>query len=135
VSSYARLQLSALLDGRFAARCAQMVDGQQRRNPRPGHIGRFTINVSFKETIQIKPLPQVQSKKTGAEHARSLQVHFVQQHPRCLRIVIGWRHMRGEQFQLLRIDLLVEYLKLKKLLRFWEVESERWIDAQTQQTP
>ncbi len=40
----------------------------------------------------------------------SFQTYFVQQHARYLRIVIARRHMRREQFQLLRVALIVEDL-------------------------
>jgi len=41
---------------------------------------------------------------------RSLPTHFVQQHPRHLRIVIRRRHIRRRQTQLLRIALFIENL-------------------------
>jgi hypothetical protein len=37
-----------------------------------------------------------------------------------------------EQAKLLRLTI-TNYRKLKKLLRLWEAETERWIDAQQQQ--
>jgi len=50
-------RIPTLLDGQFAARRAQPVDGQQRRYARPGHIRRLTIDVFFKEVVQFKTLP------------------------------------------------------------------------------
>ena len=120
-------RIPALLDGQLAARRARPVDGQQRRYPRPGHIGLFTIGVFFKETIQFKPLPQFQSKETGAERTCPLQTHFVQQYPRHLRIVVGRRHHRREQFQLPRIALLVENFnrlhpaRLRRTVQFTQI--------------
>jgi hypothetical protein len=53
-----------------------------------------------------------------------------------------WGHMRAgklvhrlaspEQAKLLRLAI-TNYRKLKKLLRLWEAETERWIDAQKDQ--
>jgi hypothetical protein len=66
------------------------------------------IHASFEEAIQFEPLPQFQSQKTRAELPCPFQPHFAQQHTRYLRIIRGRRHMRREQFQLLRIALFVE---------------------------
>jgi hypothetical protein len=55
-----------------------------------------------------------------------------------------WGHMRfgklvhcmvsPQQAELLR-RAITSYRKLKKLLRYWEAETEHWIDAQLQQEP
>ncbi len=49
--------IPALLNGQFAARCAQPIDRQQRRHARPGHIGRLVIDRLFEEAIQFQSLP------------------------------------------------------------------------------
>jgi hypothetical protein len=55
-----------------------------------------------------------------------------------------WGHMRSgklvhrmvspQQAELLR-QAITNYRKLKKLIRYWEAETEHWIDAQMQQKP
>ena len=71
---------------------------------------RILIDRLFEESIQLQPLPQFQPQKAGAELPRSFQPHLVHQHARYLRIVGRRRHMRREQFQLLRFALFVEDL-------------------------
>jgi hypothetical protein len=66
------------------------------------------IDSLFEETIQFEALPQIQPRKAGTELPRPFQTHSVQQHPRHLRVVIGWRHMRREKLQLLCFAVLVE---------------------------
>jgi hypothetical protein len=62
----------------------------------------------FEETVQLKTLPEFQSQPRGAELARPLQTHLVQQHPRYLRIIRRRLHLRREQLELLRLALIVE---------------------------
>ena len=101
-------RIPSLLDGQFATRRAETVDCQQRRNPRPGHIRRFTINALLKETIQLKPSPQFKPEETGAERSCPFQAHLVHQNARHLRIILRHRDMRWKQLQLMRITMIVE---------------------------
>jgi len=100
--------IPALLDGQFAARRTETVDRRHRRYPRPGNIGPLAIDVLFEEIIQFKPLPQLQSEKSGTEPTRPFQANLVHNYPR--RIVIGRHLMQRKQFQLTRFLSLVEHL-------------------------
>jgi len=105
-----RRRIPALLDGQFAAWRTQTIDRQQSRHARPRHIGRLVIHRLFEESVQSQPLPQLDPQIAGAELARSLQSHFIQQYARHLRVIGRRLHIRGEQFQLLCFTLLVENL-------------------------
>src|SRR5581483_5817241 len=100
--------IPALFNRQFAARRAQPVDRQHRRYSRPRHVCLMLIHRLPEKAVQTQTLPQFQTEPTGTELPRPLQSHFVQQHPRHLRIVGRHLDVRWKQLQLLRLSLLVE---------------------------
>jgi hypothetical protein len=100
----------ALLDGQFAARSAQPVDGQHSRHLRPGHIGLVSgpVQQRREQAVQLQLPPQLQTQKTLAEAPRTFQPHAIDEHLRHLLVVPGRSHVGGKQLQLPALALRVE---------------------------
>src|SRR5205814_10272202 len=77
---------------------------------RPRHLTRITIHGLLEKIIQFETLPHLPAQETSTELACSLQANSIYQDANHLRIIGWWLDMRGEQFQLFGLALLVENL-------------------------
>lgn len=101
-------RVPARFDGQLTAGRAQAVDGQDRRDPRPRHLGRLPIQCRFAKGRQAQALPQLPPQPDVPELSRPRPAHAVQADLHHAGFLSGRRRARREERQLTVVALGIE---------------------------